>query len=110
MIMKLRKQFTILLIVILSMQLCACQKEEKGKETSRQEAIEKVIAIEDTEIKLEIDKAVYQKGYDLPIDKKERTEAENDCKRAMEQIRSHYEKADKGISLNVVISEQEIEK
>lgn len=109
-IMKLRKQFTILLIVIISMQLCACQKEEKGKETSQQEAIEKVIAIEDTEIKLEIDKAVYQKGYDLPIDKKERTEAENDCKRAMEQIRSHYEKADKGISLNVVISEQEIEK
>lgn len=47
-----------------------------------------------------------KKGYNLPIDVQERKEGTEDCKKMMELIREIYVSADKGSSLNVVLSEE----
>ena len=51
-------------------------------------------------------KDIYERGYDLPIDSAEQEEAEKDCADMMESIRDIYEEADKGTSLNAVISQE----
>ena len=52
------------------------------------------------------DKESYERGYNLPIDSAEQEEAEKDCAEMMEAIRDIYEKADKGTSINAVISQE----
>lgn len=37
-----------------------------------------------------------EKGYDLPVDIRQRKEAEEDCKKVMELTREIYVQADKG--------------
>ena len=59
---------------------------------------------EDTEELSEAE--IYKRGYDLPIDSAEKEEAEQDCAEMMEAIRDIYEKADKGTSINAVISQE----
>lgn len=49
---------------------------------------------------------IYERGYDLPIDSEEQEEAEQDCAEMMEAIREIYEEADKGTSVNAVISQE----
>lgn len=49
-----------------------------------------------------------EKGYNLPIDDKERVEAENDCKNVMELIFDIYQHADKGQASNVVLSDETV--
>ena len=49
---------------------------------------------------------IYERGYDLPIDSVEQEEAEQDCAEMMEAIRDIYEEADKGTSINAVISQE----
>ena len=41
-----------------------------------------------------------EKGYNLPLSQSAEEEAEADCKKAMERIRSIYAGSDKGNSLN----------
>lgn len=52
------------------------------------------------------DKESYERGYNLPIDSAEQEEAEKDCAEMMEAIRDIYEEADKGTSINAVISQE----
>ena len=59
---------------------------------------------EDTEELSEAE--IYKRGYDLPIDSAEKEEAEQDCGKMMEAIRDIYEEADKGTSINAVISQE----
>lgn len=59
---------------------------------------------EDTEELSEAE--IYERGYDLPIDSAEKEEAERDCAEMMEAIRDIYEEADKGTSINAVISQE----
>ena len=47
-----------------------------------------------------------EKGYDLPVDVRQRKEAEEDCKRMMELIREIYIQADKGDASNTVLSDE----
>lgn len=47
-----------------------------------------------------------EKGYDLPVDGAERIAAEEDCKKMMELIREMYVQADKGSSINAVLSDK----
>lgn len=47
-----------------------------------------------------------ENGYDLPINNRERKEAEADCKKMMNLIWEPYRDADKGRASNVVISEE----
>lgn len=48
---------------------------------------------------------IYERGYDLPIESAEQEEAEKDCAAMMEAIRDIYKEADKGTSINAVISQ-----
>lgn len=54
----------------------------------------------------EIEKTQWEKGYDLPIEKSEKEEAQADCEKVMKLIQDIYKKADKGEASNVVISEE----
>ena len=46
-----------------------------------------------------------ERGYDLPVDEVVKEEAIEDCKNVMNQMKAIYQKADKGTSSNVVVSE-----
>lgn len=50
----------------------------------------------------------WEKGYDLPVDEQEAKEAEKECKEIMGLIFELYQKADKGIASNVVLSDAAI--
>ena len=50
-----------------------------------------------------------EKGYDLPIDARQRAEAEEDCKEMMGLILELYKNADKGCASNVVIADEVID-
>ena len=50
-----------------------------------------------------------EKGYGLPIDARQREEAEEDCKEMMGLISELYKNADKGCASNVVIADEVIE-
>lgn len=54
--------------------------------------------------------AVQESGYDLPVDEVVKEEAIEDCKNVMNQMKAIYQKADKGTSSNVVVSETVMEK
>lgn len=47
-----------------------------------------------------------EKGYDLPIDARQREEAEEDCKEMMGLISELYKNPDKGCASNVVIADE----
>ena len=47
----------------------------------------------------------WEKGYDLPIDEREREEAENDCSVLMERSYEIYDEAGSGSASNAVLSE-----
>lgn len=49
-----------------------------------------------------------EKGYALPVDERERKEAESDCKRMIELISDIYEHADKGGTSQVVLNNETI--
>lgn len=49
-----------------------------------------------------------EKGYHLPLPQSEKEEAEADCRKAMEMIRSIYAEADKGDALNPVPDRESI--
>ncbi len=49
---------------------------------------------------------VWEKGYRLPLEQAVKEEAEEDCKNAMEKIRSVYIEADKGDASNPILEEE----
>ena len=53
--------------------------------------------------------AVQERGYDLPVDEVVKEEAIEDCKNVMNQMKDIYQKADKGTSSNIVVSETVME-
>lgn len=50
----------------------------------------------------------WEKGYDLSVEEKEKEEAEAECKKVMELVSDIYESADKGESVNVVLSDETV--
>ena len=50
-----------------------------------------------------------EKGYDLPIDARQREEAEEDCKEMMGLISELYQNADKGCASNAVIADEVVD-
>ena len=56
-----------------------------------------------------VDYAVQERGYDLPVDEVVKEEAIEDCKNVMNQMKDIYQKADKGTSSNIVVSETVME-
>lgn len=51
-------------------------------------------------------KAVYEKGYNLPVEDEEKEESENDSRQMMQMIQKIYQECDKGTAGNVHISEE----
>ncbi len=50
----------------------------------------------------------WEKGYGLPVDEQEEQEAANDCRAMMEHIFEIYREADKGTTVNVVLTDETI--
>ena len=76
----------------------AAEDKESNKDTSISDETEDTGELSEAEI--------YERGYDLPIDSAEQEEAEKDCAEMMKAIRGIYEEADKGTSINAVISQE----
>lgn len=105
--MILKKQFILLVMVpVLAVIVCACGKEKEiRKESSAETAVG---ALSEEQADSGNEDAQWEKGYNLPVDDKERKEAEDDCKRMMEIIYDIFEHAEKGEASNVTLSEETI--
>lgn len=95
-------------VVVCCVMLCSCTKQEKELEISNH-IIEKaaesnIISEEEKELAEKI-----EKGYDLPIDDKEKEEAEIECNMIMGILKDIYIKADKGDATNAIISDETIQ-
>ena len=109
--MRIRKKYIppiLIMICGIALFCCACigtRQELEEDDPNRKGNV----AVEESEKKREKEKAEQlEKGYDLPIDKVEREEAETDSKKLMESFKKVYEQADKGTASNVVLSEETI--
>lgn len=93
----------LVLLLIIVMLVGIALETQKRKEDIALVTAEEAMDKEDNS---ETVKEREEKGYDLPIDPEEQKEAENDCKILLEKIRAIYEQADKGKSINVVLSDE----
>ena len=82
--MKRGKCFIVCMLVC-SMALCSCSKEEKKSKPVKQQ-----IAVVDSDT---------EKGYDLPVAAQEKDEAERESCQLMALLTDIYKNADKGNSL-----------
>lgn len=100
--MNVRSRFLFLAVLVFSLCGCSAERAEEGK-TAEMKGIVEIENSKDVQEHIE-------KGYGLPISATERKEAEDDCRKQMELISDIYAKADKGDSLNVVLSIETLEK
>lgn len=102
--MRLNKRIHIAILILTTVILfsgCKDEKEQVAKETQLPVKTDKEeVAAEN----------IYEKGYHLPVDASEKSEAEQEGKAMMEKIQSIYEKCDKGTAINTVVSEKTIRK
>ena len=104
------KKRSILLIIMLmcGILLCVCNNSKKSmKNEYADKAREKEYA-ESTDGEADTGNQI-EKGYDLPIDARQRAEAEDDCNEMMGLILELYKNADKGCASNVIIADEVIE-
>lgn len=110
--MKLLKKGIVFLMLALVcyVMMCSCSKTEKESEIiSDNNTIDEPIestTIPDAEKELA---EQMEKGYNLPVDDKEKEEAEIECEIVMGVIKDIYINADKGDASNVVISDKTIQ-
>ena len=97
------KKNGLVLTMVLFIGCCACVYGKKDNITD--ESLMEISAIAETKTGEKEAAEQWEKGYDLPIDVREREEAENDCKAMMEYIYEIYDEADKGTASNVVLSD-----
>ena len=95
---------TILMLLIIF--ICACGKSDEAGKTDFSQNSE--IPVSEKEKNGKETSEQWEKGYDLPIEKQEREEAEKDCKKVSELIRDIYEEADKGETSNVVLTKETV--
>lgn len=122
-------------ILICSILLCVCNANEKSMETEyadrtrenrQKEDVEQADGEAEADGQIETPSGypsmpesapatawVYgnkeEKGYDLPIDARQREKTEEDCKEMMGLISDLYKNADKGCASNVVIADEVID-
>ena len=132
-----KRKHSILLtaILICSILLCVCNANEKSMETEyadrtrenrKKEDVEQADGEAEADGQIETPSGypsmpesapatawVYgnkeEKGYDLPIDARQREKTEEDCKEMMGLISDLYKNADKGCASNVVIADEVID-
>ncbi len=99
-----KKLISVVVIMLCMILLCAC--EHRGKEIEMASGDKgNAESTESAEGEPNAEKQE-EKGYDLPVDPQERKEAEENCKKMMNLVREIYEQADKGSSLNAVLSDK----
>lgn len=98
-----KKVYALIMVLIISVLICACQKENGTMEqfSVEETASEEGAASEDKEGKERL-----QKGYDLPVEEGDWKEAEADCKMMMGLILDIYRQADKGEASNIVLNDE----
>lgn len=97
-----------LFIFLVSIFLCVCQRSnEKPEQTPSEETNQNMTEASGSKQEDEAAKQM-EKGYDLPVDDNEKEEAETDCKNIMELLSDIYVNADKGDTLNVILSDETI--
>lgn len=105
--MRYRKKCSLMvLLLVLGVSLCSCKKEDARQREIYMGESRTVIPAEAKTVKETAEQ--WAMGYDLPIDGKEKEEAENDCIQMMELVQEIYRQADKGESINTVLSNETI--
>ena len=103
--------------------LCACNNNRKNMKNEYAEQAGEKKYVESTDREAGTDRQIEvpsgylsvpygnkeEKGYNLPIDARQRAEAEEDCKEMMGLIWELYKNADKGCASNVVIADEVID-
>lgn len=103
MVFRKKYAFTVLMLA-LSTSLCACKKEDIKQKDIHTEDSGTAIPAETKPVKDTAEQ--WEKGYDLPVEEKEKAEAEKGCIEIMELVQGIYTQADKGKSINAVLSEE----
>ena len=93
-------------VIIIGCFLCACGKNEGLTGGSLVGETEEAPFTEKTASGEEGAAEQWEKGYDLPIDEKEKEEAAYDSSEMMERIFAIYSETDKGTASNVVLSDE----
>ena len=97
-----KKRILPIIMLMCSVLLCACNHNRKSMKSEFAEKDGEKEYAESTDRQIE-------KGYNLPIDARQRAEAEEDCKEMMGLILELYKNADKGCASNVVIADEVID-
>ena len=99
----LKKNVILLINLLLCVTVfCACRKEGENHKSS---CIGSIGIQKSRDLRCDFE----EKGYDLPIDVRQREEAEADCEEMMGLIAELYKNADKGCASNVVIADEVID-
>ena len=111
-----KKSILLMITLVCSILSCACNKNwksmkhEYAERTDRQKEIPSGHPFMPFGIKKETPSGNKDaKGYNLPIDARQRAEAEEDCKEMMGLIFEIYENAEKGCASDVVIADEVID-
>ena len=105
--MKKKRVLPIIMLMCIVL-LCACNYNRKSMKNEYVEKDGEKEYAENTDREADTDRQI-EKGYDLPIDARQRAEAEEDCKEMMGLILELYKNADKGCASNVVIADEVID-
>lgn len=99
--------FAILILVMILICIMYSRQEEQDYilETDSSSETE----LEKTENDNLSEEERWAKGYDLPIEKEKKKEAETDCLARMDKLSDIYKNADKGDASNVVLSDETLE-
>lgn len=103
-----KKCILFIIILLIGCLLCACEKHDVASNRQFAEGKEEAASMEEAKSEKEEAAEQWEKGYDLPVDEREREEAESDCKKVMGLISDIYDYADKGDASNVVLNDEAI--
>lgn len=95
-----------MMVLALMIFVCACRRNDEIPEENPMGSIDEAVSSESTK---SMEKAIaeqQEKGFNLPVDERERKEAEEDCKKMLSLTLDIYEQADKGTASNVVLSDE----
>lgn len=121
-----KKRILPIIMLMCSVLLCACNHNRKSMKNEYTEKDGEKEHAESTDRQIEIPSGYpsmpesapatarvcgnkEEKGYNLPIDARQRAEAEEDCKEMLGFLLELYKNADKGCASNVVIADEVID-
>lgn len=93
------------LLILGMVYLSACQNENPSEETKIETKIETETSSLDTVAEID-ERDVFEKGYNLPVNKEAGKRAEEECREVMEMTAEIYIAADKGDASDVVLSDE----